>query len=527
MNLPAQNYQGVTSEQRVSQFPLTSLPAIIRKAIIATCMNKKVPTEIAASVFLSAASLACLPLVEAIPVHTTIPEPAVLNFLIIAKSGMGKSTALKPVMQVFHDFSFQANNQYKDLLKKYEVDITLWKETEKALTRNLRQAKQRNYNAENESRDLESHLRSKPQKPVRFKFLYQDVSQGALLDGLSDNPEAGIILEEAVTFFKSRTKNDPGILNLGWDGSPYSYQRKGVDYEINPRLMFCMMSQPDIFDSYIAGHQDTARGSGFLARFLMVNVDNNGGHRDGDFSYMLPAIDSFNNRIRKLLEQAKQRFYYGVTDKQQLTLSPQAIAFMGEKRAEMKQKIREGGPWEHIDDIALKSGANTLRLATIFHYFSDMPGEEISLSTIECAHSVIDWYMQQASKIFYHNSHLFQFKKDVLEVYYWIHNKMMTEGRAIIAKSEIMRLGPKHKDNNLREARKLEPILDQLAWQNRIQFIQNYTGGPVYIILPNKWGIFRDPSGLQDFFPHGCKWPHPAEVPGRVELNLPCLHFDW
>lgn len=527
MNLPPQNYQGVTPDQQASSFPLRSCPSIILKAIVATVVNKKVPPEIAASVFLSAASLACLPLVEAIPVHTTIAEPAVLNFLIIAKSGMGKSTVLKPVMQVFHDFSSQANNEYKDLLKKYEVDITLWREKEKALTRNLRQAKQRNYNGENETRELEYHLQSKPQKPVRFKFIYQDVSHSALLDGLNDNPEAGIILEEAVTFFKSRTKNDPGILNLGWDGSPYSYQRKGVEYEINPRLMFCMMSQPDIFDRYITEHPDTARGSGFLARFLMVKVDNNDRYKEGDFSYMLPAIDSFNNRVRELLEQAKQRFYYGVTDKQQLTLSPQAIAFMGEKRAEMKQKISEGGPWEHIDDIALKSGANTLRLATIFHYFSDIPGEEISLSTIECAHAVIDWYMQQASKVFYHNSHLFQFKKDVLEVYHWIHNKMMMEGRAIIAKSEIMRLGPKHKSNNLREASKLVPILNQLAWQNRIQFIQNGMGGPVYIILPNKWGFFHNPSFLTDIFPAGCRWLHPAEIPGGVELNLPCLHFDW
>ncbi|MBC3228948.1 YfjI family protein [Serratia fonticola] len=535
MNLLPQQYQGATPVQQRSYmntyerlpFPVESLPSIIRKAIIATCVNKKVPLEIAASVFLSAASLSCLPLTEVIPVHTTIPEPAVLNFLIIAKSGLGKSTVLKPVMQVFHDFSSQANGEYKDLLKKYEVEIALWREKEKALARNLRQAIQRNYSGEDECRAMENHLQNKPQKPVRFKFLYQDVSPAALLNGLNDNPEAGIIMEEAVTFFNSRAKNDPGILNLGWDGSPYSYQRKGVDYEIIPRLMFCLMSQPDIFYGYIAQHHDTARGSGFLARFLMVKVDDNHGYEDGDFSHMLPAIEAFDNRVRELLEQAKQRFYYGITDKQQLTLSPQAIAFMGEKRAEMLQKIAEGGPWEHIADIAQKSGSNILRLAAIFHCFMGQQTEEISITVIEHAYKVIEWYMQQVCRVFYHDTKLFQFEKDVLEVYYWIHNKMVMERRAIISKSEIMRLGPKHKSNNLREARKLVPILEQLAWQKRILLLQNARGGSIYTILPNQWGVFQDPSVRIDIFPHGCRCLPTPEIPGRVALNLPNLFFTW
>lgn len=93
MNLPLQNYQGEkTPEQRNMSvkaseslsFPIRSLPKKISNAIIATSLNKRVSVEIAASSFLAAASLACLPLVEVLPVHTKIPEPAVLNFLVIA-----------------------------------------------------------------------------------------------------------------------------------------------------------------------------------------------------------------------------------------------------------------------------------------------------------------------------------------------------------------------------------------------------------------------------------------------------------
>ncbi|MBW9402525.1 DUF3987 domain-containing protein [Leclercia sp. EC_58] len=356
MNLPLQNYQGKkTPEQRNMSvkaseslsFPIRSLPKKISNAIIATSLNKKVSVEIAASSFLAAASLACLPLVEVIPVHTKIPEPVGLNFLVIAGSGSGKSTVLRAVMQVFHDFSAKVNDEYKNLLNQFQVDISMWDESKKALARNLRQATSRNCGREDAEKAMKKHLNNKPQKPVRFKFLYQDISNSELIKSLGDNPDAGIFSDEAVTFFKSRAKNDPGIFNLGWDGATYFYQRDGVDYEINLRLMFCLMVQPDIFDEYIIRNQTTGRGSGFLARFLTVKVYGEYKYQDGDFSRMNRALDEFDNRVQELLERAKQRFNDGIADKQQLTLSPQAIAFMGEKRAEMKQKISEGGPWEH------------------------------------------------------------------------------------------------------------------------------------------------------------------------------------
>ena len=223
MNLPPQNYQGVTPEQQLSSFPLRSFPPIIRDAIIAMCVNKKVPIEIAASSFLAAASLACLPLVEAIPAHTKITEPAVLNLLVIAGSGAGKSTVLRSVMQVFHDFSSEVYDEYKELLNRFQVDISLWEENKKALARNLRQATSSHFGREDAERVLEEHMKNKPQKPARFRFLYQDVSNGELLKSLRDNPEAGVFSEEGVTFFKSRAKNDPGLFNLGWDGVLYSY----------------------------------------------------------------------------------------------------------------------------------------------------------------------------------------------------------------------------------------------------------------------------------------------------------------
>ncbi|EDL3629309.1 hypothetical protein CRX10_19350 [Salmonella enterica subsp. enterica serovar Newport] len=211
MNLPLQNYQGGTPDQRnfsfnaseTLLFPIELLPKKISNAIIATSLNKKVSVEIAASSFLAAASLACLPLVEVVPVHTKIPEPVVLNFLVIAGSGSGKSAVLRAVMQVFHDFSSEVNEEYKNLLNQFQADISLWEESKKALARNLRQSTSRNYGREDAEKAMEEHLNNKPQKPVRFRFLYQNISNSELIKSLGDSPDAGIFSDEAVTFFVS------------------------------------------------------------------------------------------------------------------------------------------------------------------------------------------------------------------------------------------------------------------------------------------------------------------------------------
>lgn len=99
------------------------------------------------------------------------------------------------------------------------------------------------------------------------------------------------------------------------------------------------------------------------------------------------------------------------------------------------------------------------------------------------------------------------------------------QGTAIIPKSEIMQYGPKHKSNNLRLVSKLNPVLDQLTWQKRIFPVQDNRGGPVYITLPNQFGVTINLSTCTHLFPFGGKYISPSEIQGRVELDLPHLVF--
>lgn len=513
-------------------FPLDSCPVAITQAIESVCKDKNVAPEIVVSVYLAAASLTCLPLVEVIPLHTNVPEPVVLDYIIIADSGAGKSTVFKPVMKVFTDFASKCNDIYQEEMKRYNGEKSVWDQITRGLKKNLREATGNYGDREKEERALVEHMAKEPRKPKKFKFIYQDFSRAGLISQLEDNPEAAIFLEEASTFFASPAKDDPALLTLGWDASPFCYVRKGVDYEFTPRLMFCMLTQPDLFNSYLLKNPDSARGSGFLARTLISctheltgNTINNAPLRrllsEASAWRFTSPVDTFNNRVTELLEEARKRFYCGMTDKQQLKLSPHAAAFMATRRAEMQQKIAHGGPWEHIADIALKSGSNALRLAAVFHYFSGNRSEEISENNIKCAHNVIEWYIAQSSKLFWKNSRRYQFERNVLEAYQWIYNKMLQRNYPLILKSEIQTSGPRNKSINLRLADNLNPILTQLIWQERIMAFESTRRGPIYIAIEHPdldWCLNQQ-------FPEGYTFFKPPPLEGMTYFDLPALIF--
>lgn len=508
-----------------SKYPIKALPDIIQKPVLAMCIEKKAPVEIVAGLHLAVISLACLPLIEAIPAHTTKPEPAAINFMIIASSGMGKSTIAEEVMQSVFRYINQERNEYHEEIKQYKIELGSWEETRKAYARNLRRAIHHNFDGNDERQALENHDKNKPKKPARHKIVYNDVSRQALIRGLSENPCAGIYLEEGISFLKARLKDDPGLLNMAWGGSNFSYQREDIDIDMQCIVMFIIQVQPDVFDEYIEKHQKTARGSGFLSRFIMSKTTSLPLYQptDKDYSYLNASIDIFNEWIYSKFVEGRQKLRTGDTSKIRLTLSPQANQFMGEKRAEIRNRISKGGDLEHISDAALKSGANTLRLAMLFHYIDGREGNEISLKHIEGASSIIEWHLHQANMIFYKDSSQFKFEQSAREILYWISDRMTRSGSAIISKTEILKYGP----NRYRRADILTPILEQLAWQNCISLVQNCSGGPIYIVLPNQSGVVPDLSFRQDLFPHGFHFIRVPDTPDRVILNIPNLTFSW
>lgn len=133
--------------------------------------------------------------------------------------------------------------------------------------------------------------------------------------------------------------------------------------------------------------------------------------------------------------------------------------------------------WEHIRDIGAKSGANMLRIAAILQYFYSDSIVQINPSVIEKAFTIIDWYLQQASNIFYPFSERYQFELDVRELYSWISTRIAKSGLLYISKNELEKYGP----HRLRRTDKLTPVLNQLISQNVFTVVKSHTNGALYI----------------------------------------------
>ena len=479
-------------------YPVQSFPPVIRNVIQSLHNNSQIPVELIGNVVLAAISLTCQSLIEVIQPHTNMAEPCSLYLMTIAESGEGKTTINKQVMKPCYAFASSLIEQYEQHIVDYKHQFKLWKIRQQALESNLRQAIRKGYTGEDEEQAINRHAENEPTRPPRPNFIYEDTTLKALVEGLSEHPEAGFISDEAITFFRSYLKNTPGLLNKAWDGEMFDFRRAdGEIYQIAPCLTFSLMSQPGVFMDYINKHGVAARASGFMSRFLFSWVESSIGTRQGNRPTIAAEYDleTFYERVNELLALNKIPRPDGTTQKKKLLLAPEALATWRGHHTEIERKISPQNEWEHIRDIASKASSNTLRIAALLQYFYQDSSEEIQTYTVECANEIMDWYLNQASQLFYPMSERFQFEQDVRELYSWIENRIRQNGGCAILKNDLEKYGP----HRLRRIERLTPVLNQLISQGYFGVIQMFSHSALYVALRSRDGYFYFPRGYSNY----------------------------
>lgn len=481
-------------------YPVTSFPPVLKNVIEALHQNTQIPIALIGNVVLATTSLTCQSLIEVIQPHTNMPEPCSLYLMTIAESGEGKTTINKQVMKPCYTFAAELIQKYEQQVVDYKRKLNVWTIRKQALASNLRQAIKKGYSGENEEHEISKHAQNEPLRPPRPNFIYEDTSLKALVEGLSEHPEAGFISDEAITFFKSYLKNNPGLLNKAWDGEMFDFRRGDNEiYQITALLTFSLMSQPGVFMDYIKKHEISARASGFLSRFLFAWVESSIGSRQNihekmDADYHL---DIFHKRVEEILELNKLQQNVPGARKKQLILTGDALTLWKNNRTEIERKISPGNEWEHIRDIASKSSANIIRIAALLSFFCDENIEKIDSNPISCATTIMKWYLNQASNIFYPMSERCQFEQDVRELHIWIMGRIVKNEGFAILKNELEKYGP----HRLRRTEKLTPVLNQLIFQGVFSVIQAPSGSALYvtIVQPNGW--VNPPRGFSRYSP--------------------------
>jgi putative DNA primase/helicase len=258
-----------------------------------------------------------------------------------------------------------------------------------------------------QSNPLDALHKVRPRPPRIASVLRIDDTPEALALALANYPVAYICSAEAGLIFGAHAMNPDSVtrnmaqLNVLWDGGLLQRGRtttQSVELE-GARVTVSLQVQPEVLDAFMAKNGTLARGSGFLARFLMCQPDSTQGQR----FYVPPPdtlkhLDYFNSRISDILSCPANIDEDGRLTTTFLRLSPQAMHVWTSFHDEMEEELGVGCRFFGVQDAASKAAENVARLACCFELFMHgMPADgTIRQECVIFAAAVVRWYMDQA-----------------------------------------------------------------------------------------------------------------------------------
>ncbi len=293
-------------------YPVDALPDAIRAAVEEIRGFTKAPIPLVTASSLAALSLAIQGHADAKRAEK-LSGPVGLFLLTIADSGERKSTCDGFFMQAIREYEARQAEEAKPLIKDHRAAMEAWEAKRGGIKDKIRQlAKTGKSTHEQEMalRDLEYH---KPESLRIPRLIYGDATPEALKWNLAKSwPSGGVISSEAGLVFgahgmgKDSVMRNLATLNQLWDGADIATERRTSEsFTVRgARLTLALQVQEATLRSFFERSGGLARGSGFLARFLVAWPESTQGNRPfSDPPDSWPALAKFNQRIAAILYQ--------------------------------------------------------------------------------------------------------------------------------------------------------------------------------------------------------------------------------
>lgn len=459
-------------------YPLDALPDSIREAVEEVQGFTKAPLPLVISSALAALSLAAQTHADAKRAEK-LCGPVSLFFLTIADSGERKSTCDGFFSKAIRDYDEVQATIAKPAIKDHMAAIETWKEKNAGIKDNIRHlAKGRK-----PTTDLEEALREleheKPECPKVPRLIYTDATPEALAFSLAKNwPSGGVVSAEAGIVFGSHSMNKDSImrnlalLNILWDGGDLTIDRKSTEsFTVrNVRLTVGLQVQEATLRNFFDRSGALARGTGFLARFLIAWPESTQGHRlFTDSPAYWPALEAFNQRITVILNQPLPINEDGILKPYLLPLSAEAKEAWVVFHNAIEAELVSGGELYDVRDVASKTADNAIRLAALFQLFEDIELGVINKRSIESASRIVAWHLNEARR-FFGELALPMEMGNAVRLDSWLISYCRKHGTTIIPRREVQRnVTPVH----LRKNTMLDVALNELVEADRIVLISD------------------------------------------------------
>ena len=190
------------------------------------------------------------------------------------------------------------------------------------------------------------------------------------------------------------------MLNQLWDGATLPVDRRTSEsFTVRgARLTMSLQVQEPTLRAFFYSTKGLARGTGFLARFLVSWPASTMGTRNfSEAPANWPALAAFNNRLTAILERSAPIDDDGALSPSMLTLTPEAKAAWVKFHDTIEVELSAGGELQEVKDVASKTADNAVRLAALFHTFTGSIGA-IGIDAMESGARIAAWHLTEARR---------------------------------------------------------------------------------------------------------------------------------
>ena len=283
-------------------------------------------------------------------------------------------------------------------------------------------------------------------------------------------PEAGIVLGSH-GMGKDSIMRNLAMLNQLWDGNTLTIDRKTTDsFTVRGgRLTIALQVQEAALRDFLERSGTLARGTGFLARFLVSWPESTQGLRPfTEAPENWPHLAGFNARVAAILNEPIAIDDNGALTPLMMTFTPDAKAEWVEYHDEIEQELASGRELYDVRDVASKSADNAARLAALFQIFEHGMGATVSRECFEAASLITLWHLNESLR-FFGELALPEELGNAAKLDTWLINYCRRENTRLVPIAKLQQRGP----GRLRSKAALEHAMFELEELGRVRLIQD------------------------------------------------------
>lgn len=458
------------------EYPLDALPAIVRLAVLEVAGFVKAPVPLIATSALAALSLAIQAHVD-VERAEKLHGPTGIFMLAVADSGERKSTCDSFFTRAIRDYEAKQQEDAKPHIQDFKSAYSAWEAQRSGLKEKIKSLSKDGKPCKTQVQELHELDKDEPTPPMVPRLIYGDATPEALAYSLAKHwPSGGVVSSEAGSVFgshgmgKESVMRNLAMLNQLWDGASLPVERRSSEsFTVRgARLTMALQVQESTLRAFFDSTKGLARGTGFLARFLVSWPRSTQGTRNfTDAPAHWPSMAAFNDRLSAILNRPVPMDDEHALTPAMLTLSPDAKAAWVAFHDAIEAELSTGGELHEVRDVASKTADNAARLAALFHTFTGSIGP-IDLEAMESAARIAAWHLHEARR-FLGELGMPAELANPARLDAWIQDYCQREGTDSVPTREIQRCGP----NGLRDKAVIDDAIKELADLGRAKLVQD------------------------------------------------------